>query len=334
MSVTKRRATIHHAPGDSRRPRPRSPTRRRPLATASGAAPRSARERSASRRKPRNAKPFRRRRRSRRGRGRADRAGEGDPLFAAGAGLALLDAFLRRDPPAAGALRPRLALQSAAASAKILRLNADEGALRDLRFAVGDDARARGEAAVAVARPRRPAAQPRRRPARRRGGAARPGSAGPERPRIQPEGLRRGGRSGLRGGARPPLWPSPPSRTPQPPKPKSSPFGLFDLVLAIRLRWPRPAAADRDENSGSQLCGRRATGGGQGRATQPGQTPPRARSRSPPPRPSTSPPISPAAPTPCSPSRPNCAPNRRQKSSTCCSPKIASRPPRRPATRR
>ena len=66
------------------------------------------------------------------------RAGEGDPLFAAGAGLALLDAFLRTDPPAAGALRARLALQSAAASAKILRLNADEAALRDLRFAVGD----------------------------------------------------------------------------------------------------------------------------------------------------------------------------------------------------
>jgi hypothetical protein len=62
------------------------------------------------------------------------RAGE-DPLFAAGAGLALLDVFLRRDPPAAGALRSRLALQSAAASAKLLRLNADDSALRDLRFA-------------------------------------------------------------------------------------------------------------------------------------------------------------------------------------------------------
>jgi Protein of unknown function (DUF1403) len=68
----------------------------------------------------------------------AGRAGEGDPLFAAGAALALLDAFLRADPPAAGALRARLALQSAAASAKLLRLNADEAALRDLRFAVGD----------------------------------------------------------------------------------------------------------------------------------------------------------------------------------------------------
>jgi Protein of unknown function (DUF1403) len=63
------------------------------------------------------------------------RAGE-DPLFAAGAGLALLDAHLRGDPPAVGALRFRLALQSAAASARILRLNAHAPALRDLRFAV------------------------------------------------------------------------------------------------------------------------------------------------------------------------------------------------------
>ena len=94
------------------------------------------------------------------------RAGQGDPLFAAGAGLALLDASLRGDPPAAGALRSRLALKSAAASAKILRLNADEGALRDLRFAVGDDARARGEAASAVARPRRPPSLDPRRPSR------------------------------------------------------------------------------------------------------------------------------------------------------------------------
>jgi hypothetical protein len=61
----------------------------------------------------------------------------GEPLFAAGASLALLDACLHRDPPCAGALRARLALKSAAASAKILRLNTDEGALRDLRFAVG-----------------------------------------------------------------------------------------------------------------------------------------------------------------------------------------------------
>jgi hypothetical protein len=62
----------------------------------------------------------------------------GEPLFFTGASLALLDAALRRDPPAAGALRSRLALTSAAASAKILRLNADASALRDVRFAVGD----------------------------------------------------------------------------------------------------------------------------------------------------------------------------------------------------
>jgi hypothetical protein len=66
------------------------------------------------------------------------RAGEGEPLFFAGAGLASLDAALRADPPAAGALRSRLALQSAAASGRILRINADEAALRDLRFAAGD----------------------------------------------------------------------------------------------------------------------------------------------------------------------------------------------------
>jgi len=66
------------------------------------------------------------------------RAGEGGHLFAAGAGLALLDACLRADPPAAGALRAGLALQSAAACAKILRLNADAARLRDLRFAAGD----------------------------------------------------------------------------------------------------------------------------------------------------------------------------------------------------
>jgi Protein of unknown function (DUF1403) len=64
------------------------------------------------------------------------RAGDTDPLFAAGASLALLDACLRRDPPAAGTLRARLALHSAAAAARMLRLNADASALRDLRFAV------------------------------------------------------------------------------------------------------------------------------------------------------------------------------------------------------
>ena len=59
-------------------------------------------------------------------------------MFAAGAALALLDAARRAEPPAVGTLHARLALQSAAASAKLLRLNADAAALRDLHFAVGD----------------------------------------------------------------------------------------------------------------------------------------------------------------------------------------------------
>ena len=89
------------------------------------------------------------------------RAGEGDPLFAAGAALALLDAYLRRDPPCAGALRSRLALNSAAASAKILRVNADEGALRELRFAMGDDPGPAARLLRALAMElRQPAAQP------------------------------------------------------------------------------------------------------------------------------------------------------------------------------
>jgi hypothetical protein len=91
-------------------------------------------------------------------------AGEGDPLFAAGAALALLDAHVRRNPPAAGALRARLALMSAAASAKILRLTADEGALRDLRFAAEN---ALGPAATLASLWRDFAAQPRPGPDRR-----------------------------------------------------------------------------------------------------------------------------------------------------------------------
>jgi hypothetical protein len=67
------------------------------------------------------------------------RAGQGEPSFAAGASLALLDARLRLDPPFAGALGQRLARMSAGTSAKLLRLRADEAALRDLSFAESDD---------------------------------------------------------------------------------------------------------------------------------------------------------------------------------------------------
>ena len=82
----------------------------RPWGARSCAAPRRARERSRARRKPRNGRPFPPPAPVPAWARASGRAGEGDPLFAAGAGLALLDAFLRRDPPAAGALRSRLAL--------------------------------------------------------------------------------------------------------------------------------------------------------------------------------------------------------------------------------
>ena len=157
-------------------------------------------------------------------------------------------------------------------------------------------ARARGEPVVAVARWRRPAAQPRPSPDSRRGSAARSG-CGPERPRSEPEGLRRGGRSGFGGrqGRRPGVL--------RPPGRPSGPIRDF-CALGVRHGHRPPAplaaarAADRCENPGSFPAARRAHADGQGLATPPGQTPPQARSRSPPPPPSTSPPILRAAPTP------------------------------------
>lgn len=52
-------------------------------------------------------------------------------FFAAGAGLALVDGVFRQNPPFADALRQRLALRAAASAARILRLREDEAALRD-----------------------------------------------------------------------------------------------------------------------------------------------------------------------------------------------------------
>jgi hypothetical protein len=102
------------------------------------------------------------------------RAGQGDPLFAAGAGLALLDAFLTPRPArsqrAAPAPRPHERhgpRQDAARQHG--RRRAARPALRRWR-----PARARSEPFIVMARSRRPAAQPRPRPDRRRGGAARP----------------------------------------------------------------------------------------------------------------------------------------------------------------
>jgi hypothetical protein len=61
---------------------------------------------------------------------------ESDPLFSADAALALPDAALRTDPPAAGALRSLLGCR-APLFRKNLRINADEATPHDLRFAVG-----------------------------------------------------------------------------------------------------------------------------------------------------------------------------------------------------
>jgi Protein of unknown function (DUF1403) len=166
------------------------------------------------------------------------RAGQTDPLFAAGAALALLDAFLRADPPAAGALLARLALQSAAACAKILRVNADEAALRDLRFAVGDPL---GPAASLLSLSRN--------------GASRPPSLDPSRIAaaaalldlaVDPNGLAAslkacaGEGDPVSAAARVAALAF--SAVPDAPAAVAEILALwtFDMVIAIRLRWPRP----------------------------------------------------------------------------------------------
>jgi hypothetical protein len=166
------------------------------------------------------------------------RAGQGDPLFFAGAGLAFLDACLRRDPPAAGALRARLALQSAAASAKILRLNTDEGALRDLRFAVGNTL---GPAAKLLRVWRDLAGRPPSLdPGRILDTAARLDLA------VDPNGLASSLKASAGEGdpvsaastAAAAMF----SAFPDAPAAEAEIFAFwaFDLALAIRLRWPRP----------------------------------------------------------------------------------------------
>jgi Protein of unknown function (DUF1403) len=163
----------------------------------------------------------------------------GDPLFAAGAVLALLDAFLRHDPPAAGALRARLALQSAAASAKILRLNADIAALRDLRFALGDPP---GPAATLLGLWRDCAGRPATLDPSRIGDAA----ARLDLALTDPIRLSSNLKTCL--GKGDPV--SAASKTaalvfsafPDAPAPLSEILALwvFDVVVAIRLCWPRP----------------------------------------------------------------------------------------------
>jgi hypothetical protein len=66
-----------------------------------------------------------------------------EAAFFAGAGLALLDAVLRADPPFAGALRQRLALRAATVCAGLARHREDAAALRDAEHLIpgaGEDA--------------------------------------------------------------------------------------------------------------------------------------------------------------------------------------------------
>jgi Protein of unknown function (DUF1403) len=166
------------------------------------------------------------------------RAGEGDPWFAAGAALVLLDGHLRTYPAAACALRARLALKSASASAKILRLNADEATLRDLRLAVGDPL---GAAANLASLWRdlggRP---PSLDPGRIDDAAARLDLALPES-----NGL--ASRLKHCAGEDDPVSAAAKAAAavyafPDAPAPHSEILALwaFDMVIAIRLRWPRP----------------------------------------------------------------------------------------------
>jgi hypothetical protein len=167
------------------------------------------------------------------------RGGEGDPLFAAGAALALLDAALRLEPPAAGALRARLALHSAAACAKILRVNADAAALRDLRFAAGDPL---GPAANLVSLWRDGAGRPPSLdPARILDAAARL-DLGLASTTALAQGLQALSRAGdpVSAAARAAAatfsaFPDAPADTPE-----ILAHWTFDMVIAIRLRWPRP----------------------------------------------------------------------------------------------
>ena len=192
------------------------------------------------------------RRRFRPGRGRAEGQGRANPLFARRPlGSPSFDAAIcAAHPPCAGALRSRLRPhgQRRAASAKILRLNADAASLRDLRFAARLAEACSGPAARTCVRLRRELAgrPPSSRPRPIGEAAARldPGCAGPERasqasgkpPRNtcagQGDPLCAAGKSAAL------VF----SAFPDAPAADAEILALwaFDVVIAIRLRWPRP----------------------------------------------------------------------------------------------
>jgi len=196
---------------------------------------------------------------------RASGRADGDQLFFAGAGLALLDAVLRHDPPAAGALRQRLALQSAGACAKILRLNADVAALRDLRFAVGD---ALGPAAKLLRLWREFAARPPALDAGRTRSAAAVLDLPVADADVLAERLREQSRAGDPVSAAAKAAAAAFSAFPDAPAAEAEILALwvFDLVLAVRLRWPRPVPLIATRMLDPSL---RSDGGGRARPGDP-----------------------------------------------------------------
>src|SRR3954453_14205640 len=90
-----------------------------------------------------------------------------EAAFAAGAALLALDQIVRAEPPWLGALRQRQALAAAAISSRLMRLPADEAALRDAHHLTraGDEPGPSGRLHRAwrglAARPARPDAGPR-----------------------------------------------------------------------------------------------------------------------------------------------------------------------------
>ena len=168
------------------------------------------------------------------------RAGEGDLLFAAGASLALLDAHLRRDPPYAGALRQRLAVHSATATAKILRLYADAAALRDLRFAQSEDS---GSAAKILSLWREIAGRPPSLDPRRIGEAAARLDLTPPDPDALVADLRQIVKSAdnpVSSAAKAAAMGFEAFLDASSPEAEVLALWIADLILALRLRWHRP----------------------------------------------------------------------------------------------
>ena len=282
---------------------------------------------------PRNGKPFRRPRRSRPGRGRAEGQGRAIRCSSPAPGSPCSTpscAPIRPPPgrcaPASRFRAPRPPPRSSASTPTKARCATCASPSATLGPAA--------KLLQAVARSRRPAAQPRPRPDRRRGGAARPGPCRPERPRGQPEGLRRGGRSGLSGrqGRRPgvlrlPGRPSGRSRNPRPlgVRPRPSPSGCAGPrpvpLIATKILDPtlRSPGAGRRPRPGDPAWPNAAAGA---IALAAASALDLAAD------------LSRRAETLIAVAPKLRAETGGRKSSTCCSPKIASRPPRRPATRR